>query len=217
MPTMDPLPWIVAIVVGYLCGSIPFGLLVGLMRGVDIRRQGSKNIGATNCGRVCGRKWGLLAFALDVVKGFVPVWGAGRLLMGGELTLTVTWLWLGVAVAAVVGHVLPVWLNFRGGKGVATGFGVILAVWPYLTIPAIATLLTWLLFASCMRYVSLASIMAACSLLYWFALAGYVMGWTVERTWPFAAIIVLMVVVVMVRHIGNIKRIAAGTESRLGG
>ncbi len=213
---MSHIPWIMAIAAAYLCGSIPFGLLIGRLRGVDIREHGSKNIGATNCGRVCGRGWGLLAFALDVAKGFAPVWLAGMLLADEPLTLATTWLWLGAATAAVAGHVLPVWLKFRGGKGVATGLGVILAIWPYLTIPALATLLTWVLFASCLRYVSLASVVAGCSLLYWFALAQAVRGWPVERTWPFAVMIVAVVVLVVVRHRDNLKRIAQGTESRLG-
>lgn len=220
---MDYLPWIIAVVAAYLCGSIPFGLLIGRMRGVDIRQHGSKNIGATNCGRVCGRTWGLTAFVLDVVKGFVPVHLTWWLLVrpeagaGGAVSLAIAWGWLGVAVAGVVGHVLPVWLKFRGGKGVATGFGVILAIWPYLTVPALAALVTWLLFASCLRYVSLASIMAALSLLYWFGLAVWVRRWPVEQVWPFGLIISLMVIVVIVRHRANLARLIAGAESRLGG
>ncbi len=211
--------WVIAIIAGYLCGSIPFGLLIGLTRGVDIRQHGSKNIGATNCGRVCGRWFGLTAFVLDVIKGFVPVFFAGQLLIHAPdepIAQMQVWLWLTVAVAAMAGHVLPVWLKFKGGKGVATGFGVILAVWPYLTVPAIGALFTWLLFASCLRYVSIASIVAACSLLYWFMLGVRVMHWSMELVWPFISIIGLMVLVVIVRHLGNLKRVIADTETRLG-
>ena len=110
-----------ALVIGaYLLGAIPFGLLIGRARGVDVRTQGSRNIGATNVGRVLGRKWGYLCLALDILKGFVPTLSAALLLRGDRADPRQQLLVLLVAVAAVLGHVFPVYLGFRGGKGVAT-------------------------------------------------------------------------------------------------
>src|SRR3954466_10974522 len=110
--------------VSYLIGSIPFGYLIARMRGVDIFGAGGGNIGATNVGRVLGRKFGLLVFALDFLKGAVPTLAA-RLWEGraGELSVA-------VGLAAVLGHMFPVYLRLRGGKGVATGFGVVAVLLP---------------------------------------------------------------------------------------
>ncbi|MHC4996317.1 MAG: glycerol-3-phosphate 1-O-acyltransferase PlsY [Planctomycetota bacterium] len=212
--------WVVAGAVAYLCGSVPFALLIGLSRGVDIRKQGSGNVGATNCGRVAGKKWGLLSFVLDVLKGVAPVLGAGYyfgLLGGGGLSAAEAGLWLGVAILAVLGHVFPLWLGFKGGKGVATGFGVILAVYPYLTWPAVAACLTWLLFASTLRYVGLSSVIAALLLPAYFGFAMALRGWEMAWAWPFFVATGLMAALLTVRHKGNLARTWAGTEPRLGG
>ncbi|MBE3070706.1 MAG: glycerol-3-phosphate acyltransferase, partial [Planctomycetes bacterium] len=117
----------------YLAGSVPFGWLIGRMRGVDIREHGSRNIGATNCGRVCGWPWGVLAFLLDVAKGFGPVYVVRTwvlpTVMDGPGSAMARWGFVVlVAVMPIVGHVFPVWLGFRGGKAVATSLGVLLAV-----------------------------------------------------------------------------------------
>ena len=125
----------VLILLAYLLGSVPFGLLIGLTHGVDIRNRGSGNIGATNLGRILGRKWGYLGFVLDVGKGLVPAWYAGSYLcrsygLGArsELTPAAQLVWLAVAAAAILGHMFPVYLRFRGGKGVATSLGVVLGM-----------------------------------------------------------------------------------------
>ena len=107
--------WLVG---AYLVGAIPFGFLIGKMRGVDVRTVGSKNIGATNVFRTVGKKWGLLAFACDFLKGFLPT-----LLCKASAT-PVAWLPLAVGVACVVGHMLTPYMKFKGGKGVATAFGI---------------------------------------------------------------------------------------------
>ena len=124
------LPWVPFVLLAYLCGSIPMGLCIGFSRGMDIRTQGSRNIGATNCGRVLGRPWGVLCFILDVLKGLGPVLGAG-LVLGyagrSDLGSSEAWQWLCIAAAAVLGHVFPVWLKFQGGKGVATSVGMMIA------------------------------------------------------------------------------------------
>lgn len=215
-------PWIIAITLGYLAGSIPFGLLMGLARGVDIREHGSKNIGATNCGRVLGRKYGILCFVLDLLKGFAPVFISGMMLVdrgagGMELPpAAVGGWWLGVAVAAVMGHVAPVWLGFKGGKGVATGFGVILGVYPFLTLPAVAAAATWIALAMMFRYVSLASIAAAGGMPLFFIAAAKLFGWPWERGWPFVLVTLLMAALIILRHRSNVRRLLAGAENKIG-
>lgn len=210
--------WWIFVLGAYLIGAIPFGLLIGWMRGVDIRKAGSGNIGATNLGRVVGRKWGLIGFLLDVIKGAAPVLAAGFYF--GWITSAnlpgagAAWQWLVIAVAAILGHVYPVYLGFRGGKGVATSFGVLLGVWPYLTIPAIGGLITWLLFASALRYVSLASVIAAVALPCYVALTAACSSRQFALS-PFLIITSLMALLVIVRHRANLVRLARGTENRL--
>jgi len=211
--------FIAAVIAAYLIGAIPFGLLLGLARGVDIRERGSGNIGATNLGRACGRIWGLVGFALDVAKGLVPTLIAG---------LAFGWLghdalgpaqagrWLAIAAAAIVGHVFPVYLKFRGGKGVATGFGVLLGLWPFLALPGAGALVTWLLFAGALRYVGLASVMAAVLLPGYCFLLLVAADYDLARTWPFPAVAAGMALLVVVRHRTNLKRLIRGTEAQLG-
>lgn len=206
-------------VAGYLCGSIPFGLLIGKLKGVDLRKVGSGNIGATNAGRVLGKKYGLLCFALDLLKGAAPVAGAGAwfgLLGHADAPVVSIWLWLGVAVAAVIGHIAPVWLGFKGGKGVATSLGVLLGIWPFLTVPAVFAGLTWLLFTSVFRYVSLASVIAAAVLPGYLWLTSVAMGWRADRVAPLLIVSGAMGLLVIVRHRGNLVRLWRGTEPRVG-
>jgi len=201
----------------YLVGAIPFAWLLGLMRGLDIRKVGSGNIGATNLGRAAGRFWGLLGFLLDLLKGAAPMLAAGTYFGWiGDVNLSPVsaWQWLLIGVAAILGHVYPVYLGFRGGKGVATSFGVLLGVWPYLTLPALAGLLTWLLFASALRYVSLASVIAAAALPCYVALAAACSSGRADP-FPFLAVTSLMAILVIVRHRGNLLRLWRGTENKL--
>jgi glycerol-3-phosphate acyltransferase PlsY len=154
---MTAVPLLVLVALGsYLLGAVPFGYLVARARGVDILRQGSGNIGATNVGRVLGKRLGLLVFLLDFAKGALPVWLAGLLPQPEELyphTLPVV-----AGVAAFLGHLFPVYLRFRGGKGVATGAGVIAVLVPPLTAWVLGA---WAVVLLLTRYVSLASLTAA--------------------------------------------------------
>lgn len=149
----------------FLCGSIPFGYLIARSQGVNIRAHGSGNIGATNVWRVMGKKWGLLCFVLDFFKGLVPSVLAGVMLdRGAASVLNTDWstaLWLSVAVLAVLGHMYTPWLGFKGGKGVATGFGALVGVFPVFTIAAIAALLAWAIAVKLWKMVGLASVLAA--------------------------------------------------------
>ncbi|MCX5660056.1 MAG: glycerol-3-phosphate 1-O-acyltransferase PlsY [Planctomycetota bacterium] len=211
--------WLLCVAAGYLSGSIPFGLLIGKARGVDVRKAGSGNIGATNVGRVLGRKWGGFCFALDVLKGLLPVLIAGLVLgYAGrrDLDPADAWRWLAVAIAAVLGHVFPVWLGFKGGKGVATALGVLLGFWPVLTLPGLAALVTWVAVVAVTRYVSLGSVLAAIALPAYVAVGAWLAQTPVARVVPFLVVTGLMAALVIARHRANIARLLAGTENKLG-
>lgn len=161
-----PMPWPVFYIFAFLAGSVPFGFLIAMAKRIDIRKHGSGNIGATNVGRVLGRKWGFLCFGLDAAKGAIPVlvagWSHGLLgVRWNALAPQDTWLWLGVAAAALLGHMYSPWVGFKGGKGVATGFGGLVAMWTPLTLPAVAALLVWVIAVKALRMVSIASMLAA--------------------------------------------------------
>jgi glycerol-3-phosphate acyltransferase PlsY len=195
-------PWIVSISVAYLLGSIPFGyLLVRVFRNEDIREKGSGNIGATNVARSGAKGLGVATLLLDMGKAFVAVVVAQHIAPGMyEIAVA-------AAVAAVVGHVFPVWLGFRGGKGVACALGVFLALtWP----SAVGILLVFVVVFALTRYVSLASIAGSATfpLFAWH----FVKPWTPMITFGFLFIPVL----VIVKHHGNIRRLLNGTESRFG-
>jgi glycerol-3-phosphate acyltransferase PlsY len=208
--------WVLLPAGAYLVGATPFAWIIARHRGVDLRTVGSGNIGATNVGRACGRTWGYLCFVLDVAKGLAPALAAGALLgSSGQLpTQTQQVIWLATGSAAVVGHVAPVWLGFRGGKGVATSLGVVLGVYPYFTFAGLAALAVWIAVVLASRYVSLASIVSAGAflpLLVVFNGAG-----RIGRLWPMFAFAATIVALIIVRHRGNIARLLAGTENRIG-
>ena len=220
---MDWLLWILG---AYLLGSVPFGLLIGKARGVDIRDHGSGNIGATNLGRTLGRTWGMGCFVLDLGKGLAPVLGAGfsHGLIGRwmiDVSPETSWLWLSVGAAALIGHVFPVFLGFKGGKGVATAFGVLLGIFPTLTAAAAAGIVTWIAVIVVTRTVSLASVVAACMVPMTTAIVllllpteeGVAIG---ARLAPPMAITLLIAVLVLVRHRSNIARLVSGSETTVG-
>ena len=216
---MESGSWAIAALVAYLAGSIPFALLIGFAKGVDLRLHGSRNVGATNCGRIIGRRYGVLCFLLDTLKGLLPALGAGwwfGLLGHEDIQTREALLWLTVAVAALAGHVFPVWLKFRGGKGVATGFGAMLGLWPFLTLPALASMITWAMLAAMFRYASVASITSTALLPLYFWVAAVLQGWSLDHTWPFMLLTTVMALLITIRHWSNLKRLRAGTEVRLG-
>jgi glycerol-3-phosphate acyltransferase PlsY len=195
-------PWLISIPIAYLLGSIPFGyLLVRTFRNEDIRASGSGNIGATNVARSGAKGLGIATLLLDLSKGYIAV-VISKFLAPGNFDLAVV-----CAVVATLGHVFPVWLDFRGGKGVATALGVFIAlVWPaslcILGVFAVVLLLT--------RYVSLASVLAAAS----FPLFGF---YFVRHPSPIVIAGFLFIpILVCVKHHANIRRLLAGTESRFG-
>lgn len=194
--------WLVA---AYLVGAVPFGYLIGRMRGVDVRTVGSKNIGATNVYRTVGKKWGFLAFFCDFAKGFVPTMlcsvYAARHSGGGALMANLP---VCVGLACVVGHTLTVFMRFKGGKGVATAFGMFMALVPYPTLSAFGVFVVtvWL-----SHYISLGSILAAVTL--------GVAVWLFPATLLLRIVADVVAVFVVVKHRTNIQRLARGCENRI--
>ena len=195
--------WSVWLLGAYLVGSIPFGFLIGKMRGVDVRTVGSKNIGATNVYRTVGKKWGLLAFFCDFLKGLVPVILAQR--FGGEVHLP-----LAVGLMTVVGHMFTCFMKFKGGKGIATGFGMLVGLLPYLVLAAfgIFVVTVWL-----SHYISLGSCLAAAFLAVgvWFPWLGSA-GW---RNLPLSVVVTLVALVAIYKHKTNIRRLVDGCENKI--
>ena len=203
------------IIASYLLGSIPFGLIIAKAHGKDLRKIGSGNIGATNLSRAMGRKWAYFCFILDVSKGLIPMLITAGFISSEPGTAEL-FLWLIVGVAAVTGHILPVYLKFKGGKGVATSFGVALGLWPYYTICAVATFAVWIVVVLIWRYISLGSIIASIAFpvtLIVIITAGQ--AWDFVNLWPLLTVAIGIPIMVIVRHHENIKRIIAGTEDKV--
>lgn len=222
--------WLACAIGGYLLGSIPFGVLIAHSRGVDIRTRGSKNIGATNVGRVLGRKWGILCFFLDMSKGAIPVLIFGVLAGIYNQPLNETtgewWLWMSVAMTCLLGHMYSMFLRGGGGKGVATAFGSLLAMWPLMTIAALIAFVGWIVIVLIARIISLASVCAACLLPCAVIVQLYAesqlpeagsFGLQMEHASAPIIVSVLLAVLVVWKHRGNLARIMTGTESKIGG
>ncbi|MBA3805578.1 MAG: glycerol-3-phosphate 1-O-acyltransferase PlsY [Acidobacteria bacterium] len=199
---------VLILMAGYLLGSIPFGyLIVRAKEGGDVRETGSGGTGATNVTRRAGKKAGIVTLLLDAAKGAAAVLVARWL---GTAAFEINWLVAGAAVLAVIGHCFPVWLGFRGGKGVATGVGVFLALSPL----AVAGSLVIFIFVVWMtRYVSLGSITATAV----FPLCVWLLSLFVKPSAsiaPVMAAAILGGVVIIIMHRANIGRLIAGTESK---
>jgi len=196
----------------YLIGGVPFGFLIGKMRGVDVRTVGSKNIGATNVFRTVGKKWGLIAFACDVLKGLVPVLLAKCLFPISNLQPSTfnLHLPLAVGVMTVVGHMFTPYMRFRGGKGVATAFGMLLGLVPGVVGTAFA--LFAVVFALS-HYISLGSCSAATFLAVaiWFP----ILGTAGYRDLPQCVLVTLVAFVIVYKHRSNIGRLVKGNENKI--
>ena len=202
--------YIFGIVISYLVGSIPFGYVIAIAKGVDVRKQGSGNIGATNVGRVLGRKFGAIIFVLDLLKGFVVVLLVPIFVSDIKFPTTSDKLLVILCgLCVLLGHAFPVYLKFKGGKAVATSFGVFIWLAP---IPVAIAFGVWILTVIVSRYVSLGSMVGA------IALMGGVIG---LGSSPFGsgtyltALSIAVAILIIIKHISNIKRIIAGTESRV--
>jgi glycerol-3-phosphate acyltransferase PlsY len=211
--------FIILIVAAYLLGSIPFGLLIARAHGIDLRKIGSGNIGATNVSRALGKKWAYVCFVLDALKGLVPMLlAAGFGLVEENASVGQLALWLGVGCAAILGHVFPVYLGFRGGKGVATSMGVVLGLWPYYTLSGLIVLGIWAIAMWIWRYVSLASLLAAVLFpVILTVLICLIPEWRFGNLWPLYIAATGIPLLVIARHAENIKRLLEGSEPKVGG
>ena len=217
--------WLIVAVIfcaSYLLGSVPSGLLISKSQGLDVREHGSKNIGATNVWRVMGKKWGLLAFLCDTAKGWLAVTlGVAlatcfpvteHLLHGYTMShpLPPDFAGITAALGCILGHNFPVWLRFKGGKGVATSLGVIIGMMP---LAALLTFVVWGVVFKISRYVSLASIVAAV-VLPLIVIVMFFLGWI--HGWANFYFAVAAAALVIKRHTPNIQRLRTGTELRFG-
>jgi acyl phosphate:glycerol-3-phosphate acyltransferase len=190
---------LLGVLAAYLIGAIPVGYVVARLRGgVDIRRAGSGNIGATNVLRTLGKGPAIATLLGDILKGFAAV------SVARAADASPAWAAAG-AVLAIVGNCWPVFLRFRGGKGVATGFGAFLALAPWATGPVV---LVWVLVVATFRYISLGSVMACLCLPLGVAVLGY--------PWAYTAAAVIAAIIIIYRHRENLGRLLSGSESRLG-
>jgi len=202
--------WLAIVILCYLIGSFPSGYLVGKSQGIDIRQHGSGNIGATNVLRVMGKKWGYLVFVCDSLKGFISVKLGVLLAAGAGADATLAGVVAGIC--CIVGHNYTVWLHFKGGKGIATSIGVMLAIVPILIV--LIVLVVWLAVFFVWKYVSLASICAALSL----PLAVLVLFPFVARGnyWVLVVFSIIVAALAVWRHRSNIDRLLHGKENRFG-
>jgi glycerol-3-phosphate acyltransferase PlsY len=203
-----PSAWIV-VTVAYLIGAIPFGLLIAKrIAGIDLRTFGSGNIGTSNAVRAMGRRWGFVVFSLDFLKGFLPVLACRWLV--AEHTETVPLLKVLTGTAAVVGHCFPIYLGFRGGKGVATGCGAIIAIdYRVFLVGGVV----WLVTRLATRYAGLASIMMGIS----FPIAVVVLDRIQDTRRPELVVgSLLLTLLILVRHRSNMRRMLQGTEPHIG-
>lgn len=210
---MDIVKSVIIIVGAYLLGSIPWGYIIGKVNGVDIRTVGSKNIGATNVTRCVGKKAGKLCFALDFLKGAIPVIAAQMILPDGWRYLE--YVVVAALFATVAGHMFPLFLSFKGGKGVSTAAGAIMGLAPEALLVA---LVVWVIVFLVSRYVSLASIAAAAVL----PVVAWVFSWTGNVGTPLSrqplvlGFLTLVSLLAIIRHRSNIQRLLNGTENRFG-
>lgn len=218
--------------IGFLLGSIPFGLLIARSQGIDIRANGSGNIGATNVLRVVGKKFGITCLILDFLKGLIPVLIATNLVriygrpVQIPLGLPAEWVvmsrdaftpqlvHIATALAAVLGHNFSPWVGFRGGKGIATSGGVLLGVMPPVAV--LLLIVIWLMTFLTSRFVSLASIVTASSLPFLVLYGSWSHGRLQDGTWnvPLFVFSILIAGMAIVRHRSNIARLRAGTEPK---
>lgn len=182
----------------YLLGSVPSGLIIGKLSGLDVRKAGSGNIGATNVARLLGKKGGSLTLLADTAKGFIPVFAVQHMGFSDPILAL-------VGVAAFLGHLYPIFLKFKGGKGVATGFGVLLGLAP---LAIVILLVVFAAVAFTTRIVSLSSMITA--------VAAPLILWLFYYSPPYTIMAAFMAIMIVFRHYANIQRLLNGTEPPFG-
>ena len=207
------------LIFSYILGSISFAWIIAkVFKNIDIRKYGSKNPGATNVYRTISKPLGILTLILDVLKGFIPVYlvpyfwnlniGKGIVVVNSVIYYTII-----VALLVILGHVFSIFLNFKGGKGVAVGLGVFLAINPIATLCSLAVFIVIVVLT---RYVSLSSIVASIVLpigIYFFSKYNIIQS----NSYEFLIFSIIVVLLVIIRHISNIKRLLNGTENKISG
>ncbi|MEI6322523.1 MAG: glycerol-3-phosphate 1-O-acyltransferase PlsY [bacterium] len=201
------LPWIIIVVGSYLIGSLPTGYLAGLYCGIDLRTRGSGNIGSTNALRVLGKPWGYTVFLVDFLKGLIPVLLAIHWSIQVNTIQPPSAPGALAALCVLLGHSFPVWLRFRGGKGIASSAGVIVGLFP-TAFPFMIGI--WMLIFSLTRFVSVASIAASIAL----PVAVIILYVLHKADWLSLLVSIVMCALALWRHRGNISRLTAGTEPR---
>lgn len=194
---MEILLYIVIIILGYLIGSIPFGLIAGRLKGIDLTKTGSGNTGTTNVLRTLGVGAGVTVFICDFLKGVIPVFIASQISQQHLFIIL-------CAVAAILGHMYSPFMNFKGGKGVATGLGVVFMIAPYLFITSFILGLSIIAISG---YVSVASILCSIFL--------SILMFTSGKPLPYSFAVLIITLFIIYKHIPNIKRLASGTENKL--
>ena len=196
-------------IASYLFGSIPWAFIIGRIKGIDIRQHGSGNTGATNVMRVLGRKWGILCFALDCLKGLLPVIAVKILISQEVLAASPEAFVITAGLAVVAGHIWSVFLKFKGGKGMATAGGVLIGIAPYSFI---CIILIWIVVFYSTRYVSAASIIAAVALPFSSFIFSKTGIWPLSV--PFQIFLLALSVITIAKHHSNIRRLINGTENK---
>lgn len=209
MPSPGPAALLLTLLLAYLAGATPFGYLIAQAKGIDIRLHGSGNIGATNVIRVLGKRIGIPVFALDVLKGLLPVLAAR--LWCRHAVLDPTWPLLLAALGTILGHNFTFWLGFKGGKGIATSAGALLAILPLALLVAV---LVWLLAFYSTRYVAVASIAAGLSLPLTVLAQRALSAPDRSPSLPLLAFATAIGTLAVWRHRSNIQRLRQGTENR---
>ena len=203
------------LIFSYILGSISFAWIIAkVFKNIDIRKYGSKNPGATNVYRTISKPLGVLTLILDVLKGFIPVYLVPyfwNLNIGKGIVVSVIYYTIIVALLVILGHVFSIFLNFKGGKGVAVGLGVFLAINPIATL---CSLVVFIVIVVLTRYVSLSSIVASIVLpigIYFFSKYNIIQS----NSYEFLIFSIIVVLLVIIRHISNIKRLLNGTENKI--
>ena len=204
-PVSSPIPKgmiesVLALGLGFLLGTLPCGFWLARAKGVDIRKKGSGNIGATNVGRILGKEWGYLVFALDALKGWLAVWLATEFLQVGDTGSVLT------GTAAVAGHVFSPWLHFRGGKGVATSAGVLMGLAPVVLVWTAAI---WGISFAVKKIVSVSSLLAATAF-------PFLVMWLEPGRHALLLAAFALAGLVWYRHRDNLQRLMQGTENGFG-
>lgn len=199
--------YLLVAIVAYLIGSIPTGFLMARARGVDIRSVGSGNIGATNVFRILGRGPGIAVLLIDALKGFIPARFLPSLFLQGVPMAEPKYQQLALIAGffAIIGHNYTCWLRFKGGKGIATSAGVLIA---WVPMALLITLVSWIIIFAASRYVSLASVVAALVL--------PVAVWATREPRTMIIIATVLSLLAIYKHRSNIQRLLAGTENRIG-